>query len=139
MKIHQPMTGFLKLALLADAVASGAMGLLLVLAAGPLTGWLGLPEELMRAVGVFLVPYALAVTYVGTRQKVLSAAVNAIILANTLWVVASFALLSSGTLSPSLLGYLFVTAQAMAVAVFAIAQYIGLRKVVLLQELTSKY
>ena len=40
-------TPFLRTALLGDAAASGATGLLLVIAAGPLAPLLGLPEPLL--------------------------------------------------------------------------------------------
>ena len=48
----------LRRALFLDAAASGGMGLLLLVAAGPLAGLLGLPLSLLRSVGVFLVPFA---------------------------------------------------------------------------------
>ena len=46
----------LRLALLADAVASGAMGVLLAAAADPLAAWFGLPVALLREIGLLLIP-----------------------------------------------------------------------------------
>jgi len=60
-------TPFLRLALLGDAAASGATGLLLAAAAGPLTPFLGLPEPLLRGAGVVLLPYAACIAWAGIR------------------------------------------------------------------------
>jgi hypothetical protein len=118
----------LRQVLIADALASGATGLLLAGGAGPLVGLLGLPEPLMRYAGLFLLPYAVVVAYVGLRTAMSRGAVWAIIAANTVWVVESFLLLASGWVSPTPLGILFVAAQALVVAIFAAAQFIGLRR-----------
>ena len=56
----------LKRALLLDAVASGTMGLLLAVAAAPLSPVLGLPLNLARYVGVFLVPFAAMLVWLAT-------------------------------------------------------------------------
>lgn len=48
----------LRYALIGDALASGATGLLLAGGTGLPTGLLGLPEQLMRYAGLFLLPYA---------------------------------------------------------------------------------
>ncbi len=47
---------------------------------------------------------------------------------NVLWAVDSLMLLLSGWVAPNVLGYAFVVAQAVVVAVFAEIQYSGLRK-----------
>ena len=51
-------SSLLRRALGADAVATLASALLMVLGAAPLAGWLGLPETLLRWAGLGLVPYA---------------------------------------------------------------------------------
>jgi hypothetical protein len=119
---------FLRYALIGDALASGATGLLLALGAGALTGFLGLPEALMRAAGLILLPYAAAIAVLGTRATVSRRAVWAVIAVNGVWVADSLILLASGWVSPTALGYAFVMAQALAVLVFAEAQYFGLRR-----------
>ena len=119
---------FLRYALLADAVASGATGLLLIAGADLLTGLLGLPVALMREAGLLLVPYVALVAFVGTRETISRPAVQAIIALNVLWVVGSIALLMSGYVAPTTLGTAFVIAQAVAVGVFAELQFIGLRR-----------
>jgi hypothetical protein len=47
---------------------------------------------------------------------------------NAAWVVASVALLVSGSVSPNALGVTFVLVQAVAVAALADVQYFGLRR-----------
>lgn len=122
-------TNFLRYALLADAVASGATGLLLIAGAGLLEGFLGLPVALMREAGLVLVPYVAFVAWVGTRETISRPAVQAVIALNVLWVLGSAGLLVSGWVVPTLLGYAFVIAQAIVVGVFAELQFIGLRRI----------
>ncbi len=119
---------FLRYALLADAIASGATGPLLIAGADPLTGLLGLPVTLMREAGLLLVPYVALVAFVGTRETISRPAVQAIIALNVLWVAGSIGLLVSGWVAPTALGYAFVIAQAIVVGVFAELQFVGLRR-----------
>lgn len=121
---------FLKFALVADAVASGATALLLAAGAGALSGLLGLPEPLMRYAGLFLLPYAVIVGWVGLRPEIPRNGVRAIIAANIAWSVGSIALLVSGAVAPGLLGSLFVIGQAVVVAAFAVLQAMGLNRAV---------
>jgi hypothetical protein len=119
---------FLRYALLADAVASGATGLLMIAGADALTGLLGLPVALTREAGLVLVPYVALVAFVGTREAISRAAVRVIIALNVLWVLGSVAVLFAAPIAPTALGYAFVIAQAVAVGVFAELQVIGLRR-----------
>ncbi len=121
-------SSFLRGVLLADAVASGATGLLLIGGAGLLEGLLGLPVTLMREAGVVLIPYVAFVAWVATRERVARGVVWAIIAANALWAIASAGLLASGLVAPTLLGYAFVIAQAVVVALLGELQYVGLRR-----------
>jgi len=119
---------FLRYALLADAVASGATGLLMIAGADLLTGLLGLPVGLMREAGLLLIPYVALVAFVGTREVISRQAVQTIIALNVVWVAASVGLLVTDFVAPTALGTAFVLAQAAAVAVFAELQFIGLRR-----------
>ena len=119
---------FLRYALLADAIASGATALLMIAGADLLTGLLRLPVVLMREAGLVLIPFVALVAYVGTRETIARPAVRAVIALNVLWVAGSALLLLSGFVAPTALGTAFVIAQAAAVAVFAELQYIGLRR-----------
>ena len=120
--------GFLRFALIADAAASGALGLGLAALAGPLAGLLGLPEALPRYAGVFLIVWAAGVLWLGTRARPPRAAVWAVIAVNAAWAVDSILLLLVGWIAPTALGMAFILVQAAAVAVFAEIQYVGLRR-----------
>jgi len=125
-KIH--LSPFLRYAFLGDAVASGAMGLLTLGGAGLLAAPLGLPEMLLRMTGLILVPYAAAVAWLGTHPVGSRWAVWAVIAANVMWVVDSAILLLAGWVSPTSLGTAFVILQAVVVAGFAEAQFVGIRR-----------
>jgi len=115
-------------ALLLDAVASGATALLMLIGGSLLAGLLGLPVDLLRGAGLVLVPYVATVILIGTRQDISSSAVRLVIAANAIWAVASFALMFSGWIAPTALGYAFIAAQAIVVALFGELQYVGLRR-----------
>lgn len=125
-------TPFLRIALLGDAAASGATGLLLAAAAGPLAPLLGLPEPLLRVAGLLLLPYAGFVGWAGMRAALSRGTLRGIVLVNLLWVADSALLLILGPalagLAPTALGIAFVLAQALAVLGFAVAQWIALHR-----------
>ena len=122
---HSPL---LRQALLADAVLTGATGLLLLLGAPFLASLLELPEALLRSAGLVLLPFVAYVAYVATRERFQRPAIWAVISINALWAAASVALLLSGWVAPNLLGAAFVIFQAVVVAGFAELEYIGLRR-----------
>jgi hypothetical protein len=119
---------FLRRAILADAIVSGAMALLLTFAAGGLASLLNLPEALLRETGLFLIAYAALVGWLGTRQAMPKALVVIVIAGNAAWTLGSIALLFSGAVTPNLPGEAFVAMQAIAVGAFAELHYIGLRR-----------
>jgi len=116
----------LRRALLLDAVASGALGLAMALATGPLADLLGLPPGLLRWAGVALLPFAALLAFLGGRAAVPPAAAMAVVAVNLLWVAGSLLLLGGGWVEPTALGVAFVVAQALAVALFAGLQARGL-------------
>lgn len=118
----------LRLALLADAIASGAMGILLAPVAAPLADWLGLPVALLREVGLILIPYAALLAWLACRPATPRLPAQIVVAGNVLWVAASLLLLVSGLVSPTALGTAFVIGQALMVAIVAEAQFIGLRR-----------
>jgi hypothetical protein len=119
---------FLRRAILADAVFSGASAVLLSLGAGMLAPWLSLPETLLYETGLFLFAYAALVGWLGTRSSMPKALAIIVIAGNAAWTLASIALLFSRTVTPNLLGELFVVMQAIVVGALAQLQYVGLRK-----------
>jgi hypothetical protein len=119
---------FLRRAILADAIFSGASALLLTFGAGELAPLTNLPEALLRETGLFLIAYAALVGWLGTRQSMPKLLVLIVIAGNAAWTLGSIALLFSGAVTPNLLGEAVVAIQAVAVGALAELQYIGLRK-----------
>jgi hypothetical protein len=119
---------FLRRILLADAATSAATGVLLLADAGLLAELLALPADLLRFSGIVLLPFAALVALLATREHLPRRAVWAVIAANALWALGSVLLLVSGWIEPAALGIAFVLAQALVVALFAEAEYVGLRR-----------
>jgi hypothetical protein len=111
-----------------DALASGSLGALLAAASVWLASVLGIPVALLVPVGIFLVAFAAWLWYVAGRPAPARPAVRTIIVANLLWVLASIAVVAASWLPLTGLGVVFVLAQGGAVAIFAGAQYAGLRR-----------
>lgn len=121
---------FLRNVLLLDALVSGAAAIILLGGAHMLSPLLEIPQSLLFWSGAALVPFVLMVLAVSRRQAVSRGMLLEIIAINAAWVIASFGLLVSGFIAPNLLGIAFVSAQAIAVALFAELQYVGLRRLV---------
>lgn len=110
-----------------DAVTSGAMGVLLLIGAGLLEPLLAIPRAYLMLAGAILVPFALGVGLAASRPVPSRGAIWTIVGVNALWVIESFAVMLSGAISPSMLGFAFVTAQAVFVALIAELQVVGLK------------
>jgi hypothetical protein len=119
---------YLRNALYADALVSGAAAILMISGAPVLSPLLGLPLALVAWAGAALVPFVAMLIVVARRATSPRAVLLEIIVINALWVVASFGLLASGLVSPNWLGVAFVAAQAVTVALFAELQFVGLRR-----------
>lgn len=126
--VDQESAGLLRLILKLDAVATGAVGLL-SLAAGPaLDGLLGVPLALLMPVGLFLIAYAAAIWVVATRPRVSRPAVWTAVVVNLVYAVDAIAVVVIGWFELTALGTAFVLFQAIAVALFAAAQFYALRR-----------
>jgi hypothetical protein len=121
---------FLRRVLVADAAISGATGVLMMAGAPMLAPALGIPAGLLRWAGLSLLPFGALVLHLSRREHLSRGGVGTVIALNAGWVVASVALLLSGLVAPTTLGYVFVVVQAIAVAGLADLQYFGLRKAV---------
>jgi hypothetical protein len=123
----QDHSRLLRRSLQLDAVASGALGVLLV-AAGPALGeLLGIPVAVLVAVGLVLVAYAALLWILGTRRHLPTPASWAVVAGNLLWVAASVLVAAAAWWTPTAAGTAFVVVQAAAVALFAVLQFLGLR------------
>jgi hypothetical protein len=122
---HHP--NFLRTVLRIDAATCVATGLLMTLGASSLAGLTQLPSQLLFAAGLSLLPIAAFIVFVAARAPVWPLGVWLIILGNIGWVLASVWLLIAGTVTPNALGAAFVIVQAMAVAVLATLEFMGVR------------
>jgi hypothetical protein len=120
--------GLLRVALKLDAVVTGANGLAYLAFADLLDGPLGLPVELLRPVGAFLLVFAGLVWLVASRPAVSRPAVLAVIDANALWAVASVVLVATDAFTPTTGGAVWMVLQALVVGAFAALQAMGLRR-----------
>ena len=122
------MPPFLRNILAADAAVSGAAAILMIVGAPYLSPLLGLPSGLLFWAGVALIPFVALLIGTLRRQSVPRLILIDIIGINALWATASFGLLFSGLVTPNVLGIAFVAAQALAVAVLAELQFVGMRR-----------
>ena len=126
--MHRTTSPLLRGALYADALASGAMGLLMAGGADLLAPLLGLPRALLFWSGLALLPFALFVGWIARRREPPQVAVKAVLIVNLAWVTASALVLALLPVAPAALGYAFITLQALAVLALAAAQWIGLTR-----------
>lgn len=116
---------FLRTVLRLDAIASGAIGVAFLAAAGALQDHLGTPNALTRGTGAFLVAYAAFVLFVSTRPK--GGLVGLVIGLNLCWAVDSVVHAAADN-GLTALGVAFTLVQAVAVLGFAALENLGLRK-----------
>jgi hypothetical protein len=121
------VTPYLRNVLLLDGLVSGAAGLVMAAGATLLGPFLGLPEQLLFWAGVVLLPWCAALVLFARRPSISRLAMLEIVAINGLWVVASFGIMVTGLVQPNLLGVLFVSAQALTVALFLVLQVGALR------------
>lgn len=123
-----PASQFLYRVIAADAVVSGAAGLLQLAAAKPLSELLAIDADWLLGSGVVLMFWLAFLGWALSRRTFGTAMTWTIIGVNVAWVAASVLVLVEGAITPNSLGLTFVLAQAAVVAVFAELQFFGLRR-----------
>lgn len=118
----------LRSVLVVDAATSAAAGLAMLIAGEALAPWLGLPAALLQYAGLALLPFAGFVAWLAARPGPAPALVWTVAALNLLWAHDGILLLLSGWATPTGYGQAFVIVQAVAVAVLAELQIIGLRR-----------
>lgn len=108
-----------------DALASGGLGALLLVASGPAEELLGLPVALSLTVGGLLLAWAGLVAWVSTHLR--RSWVAEVVALNVAYVVASVVLALAGWVALTGLGVAFVLVQAVAVLGLTAAQAASLR------------
>lgn len=123
-----PQTPFLRLALAADAAASGAMGLAFAAAPAAIGAATALPAGLLRYAGLFLIGYAAVLATLAARSAVPRPVLWLLVAGNLAWAVECAALPLLGFVAPNGWGIALLAVQAVAVAVFAELYVIALRR-----------
>jgi hypothetical protein len=114
--------------LILDATISGASAILLLLGAGVLADLLSIPVSLLQGAGAILIPFVALLVVMLRRQHLSRGSVGLVIVLNATWVVASLGILLDRSLTPNALGYVSIVGQAVAVAILAEFQFVGLRR-----------
>lgn len=118
---------FLRLALRLDAAASGTLGVVSLVAAPGLSDLLGPGAGALRGIGAFLVAYAAGLVLLAGLRSVPRPAAWAVVAGNAAWAVGT-GVIAFAVHDLTAAGTAVVLAQAVAVAVFADLQWVGLRR-----------
>jgi len=119
---------FIKKILLLDAGFAFISGLTSTLAAGPLTGLMGLTDTIyLTILGIILMLYAADLAFVAVKAADKTIFVKLFLAADIAWIAASVVLIIAFSSLFSMVGLILIDVAALAVAGFAIAKYKGLR------------
>ncbi len=119
---------FLRRVLTLDSASCLAIGLLLCLGAGPLSGLFGLGERLLFGAGLLLLPLAALIGWLASRPAPPTTLVWLVIAGNVAWTAESVLLIETEAGRITALGTAFVAGQALAVLGLALLEYAGLRR-----------
>ena len=120
---------FLQRALLGNAAFSGISGLLLVFAAGPISQFLGLNNPyILTIIGIVLLLYVPFLVWLANQSPVPNWMAWLVIELDVLWVIGSLILIFTSLVPLTSGGKWAVAITADVVTIFAILQYIGLRR-----------
>ncbi len=117
----------LRRALVADAVASGAVALAQLAGGDALAGALALPRGLLLETGAFLAAYTALLVVMARRPRLPAALVQLVVVGNVGWALAAVAILAEGLVAPGVMGAAWLLAQAAATAGLAAWERAGLR------------
>ena len=118
---------FLRRVFYVDAATCVATGALMSLDTAPLATLLGLPAALLFGAGLSLFPIAAFMLWVATRRDIPRPGAWLVICGNAGWVAGSALVLLANV--PTALGYAFVIAQAVVVALLLELEYTGLHRI----------
>lgn len=124
----QPRTLLQKI-LLVDSLSSGAAGIAFVVASGPIAAFMGVANPLaLVIIGALFVVFAAAVYYTATREPINRRAAWLVFELNVAYIVGSALILLIDAFGLSTEGRWMVLILADLVTVFAIIEFIGLRR-----------
>lgn len=111
-----------------DSVVTAGNGLAYVAFSAPLGRLLGVGQGLLLELGILLVAYGAAVGWLASRRQPPALAVKLVIETNYAWAALSLVSLFVW-FSPSAAGAVWIPAQGLTVAGFALLQQLALRSV----------
>ncbi len=118
---------WLRLSLRANATFSAVSGSGMLFAASTIAGLLGIEQTLLvRITGVNLLGFAALLVWLASREVIKPSLAIAVVGADLLWVAGSAGLLPARVFSPT--GNWLVAGVADVVLLFAILQYVGIRR-----------
>lgn len=136
--LHRPNDHLIRSALRANALFSTVSGLLFVLAASSIAEFLGIHQSrilglltgagFILVLGLAILAFAGLLFYMTTRPVLDLSLARAVFVLDVAWVIVSLLILLSGALPLTTAGSWAVLIVSDIVAVFAIAEYVGLRR-----------
>ena len=117
----------LRFAMRADATLCAALGLLVAMAADPLSKLSGLPSTAEWATGAGLVAYGALLYMLAAVGDIRRVGIG-VVAANVAFVAAVVTVLAAGCLPLTALGVVMTLAIAAATLAFAYLQYLGVRR-----------
>lgn len=125
----QPRTNLLHQALLANGIFSSISGLVFMVSSAPIAAFLGVDfNAVLIALGLALVLFGLGVLWLSSRPEIPRSLAILVTVLDLAWVLGSIILLVSGIIPLTPEGKWAIAIIADIVAVFAILQIIGLRR-----------
>lgn len=125
----QPRTSLLHRALLANGIFSSISGLVFMIFSAPIAAFLGVDfSGVLIALGLVLILFGLGVVWLATRTEVPRSLTIVVTILDLAWVLGSILLLVSELIPLTSEGKWAIAIIADIVAVFAILQIIGLRR-----------
>ena len=116
----------LRTLLLVDAATCVVMGAVLISGSALIATLTAIPSALLLYAGFVLFPIAAFMAAVASQAW--RAGVWLVIAGNVMWVAGSLWLMVGGWIAPNVLGYAFIAAQALAVALLAALEHVALRR-----------
>ncbi len=112
----------------ADAVLSGLCGIAMIAAAGPLSGFTGLPKGVEYGIGAAFVVYATVVFLAAGLEQVRPAGI-ATAIANLLFTVLAVVVVLDRPVDLTTAGVVALLGSGVYTLVFADLQYLGVRRI----------
>ena len=126
----QDRSRLLRNALLGNSIFSLLSGLDFVLFSGPVAAFLGLSSPaVILVLGVILIAYAYVIFTQARAQALNRSFARFVIISDVLWVIGSAVLIFTGLVDLTTPGKWAIAIIADIVLLFAILQYIGLRRI----------